>query len=77
VIVSNVSSLPEVVGKAGVQVDPLDIEQIADAIRRVVRDESLCQFLRQKGLEQAQLFSWDKTAGLVWEVLQETAGNLA
>ena len=77
VIVSNTTSLPEVVGKAGLKVDPLDIEEIADAIQRLVTDSDLCQSLRQKGLERARLFSWDKTAKLTWKVLQEAAENLS
>jgi glycosyltransferase involved in cell wall biosynthesis len=62
VLTSNVCSLPEVVGDAGVLVDPLDVEAIADGIRRLVQDSELRTELRQKGLLRAKEFSWDETA---------------
>ncbi len=62
VIVSNVSSLPEVVGDAGLLVDPKDAEGFAVAMWRVLRDPALRQELRQKGLCRARKFSWEKTA---------------
>jgi len=77
VIVSNTTSLPEVVGNAGLRVDPLNVEQIADAIQRLVTNNNLHQSLQKKGLERAKLFSWDKTAASTWNVLQEVAENLS
>jgi len=62
VIVSNVSSLPEVVGDAALLVDPKDAEGFAVAMWRVLRDPALRQELRQKGLCRAKKFSWEKTA---------------
>lgn len=62
VVTSNVTSLPEVAGDAGILVDPNSVEEIANAIGRVVRDETLCRQMRQKGLAQARQFSWTKTA---------------
>ncbi len=73
VIVSNTTSLPEVVGNAGILVDPLDVNQIADAIQRVVTNDKLQLDMREKGLARAKLFSWDKTAKQTWQVLQEAA----
>ena len=77
VIVSNTTSLPEVVGNAGLRVDPLNVEQIADAIQRLVTNNNLHQSLQKKGLERAKLFSWDKTAASTWNVLREVAENLS
>ena len=62
VLVSNVSALPEVVGKAGLQVDPNDIEQIADCWERILQDKKLWQNLSELGLKQAENFSWNKMA---------------
>jgi glycosyltransferase involved in cell wall biosynthesis len=62
VLTSNVCSLPEIVGDAGILVDPQDIEAIADGIRRLVEDASLIDDLRQRGLERARQFTWEKTA---------------
>ncbi len=62
VVVSNTSSLPEVVGEAGLLVDPQDSAQIAAALRRILTDETLAGHLRQAGLAQARQFSWDRCA---------------
>ena len=70
VIVSNVSSLPEVVGKAGVTVDPYSVDQIEQAIRTVVSDKKLRQKYSKLGLLQAQKFSWDKMAKQVLKVFE-------
>jgi glycosyltransferase involved in cell wall biosynthesis len=61
VIVSHTTSLPEVVGDAGVYVDPLDTEQISHSIDTVLSDTKLHNALRGRGLERAKMFSWEKT----------------
>jgi glycosyltransferase involved in cell wall biosynthesis len=61
-VVSNVSSLPEVVGDAGVLVDPNSIESIAEGITRLVTDDRLRMELGAKSLVQAKKFSWEQTA---------------
>lgn len=73
VIVSNTSSLPEVVGDAGLMVDPHSIDQIEQAIRTIVTDKKLRLKLSKKGLEQARKFSWKKMARDVIKVLEEKA----
>jgi glycosyltransferase involved in cell wall biosynthesis len=62
VIVSNVSSLPEVVGDAGLLVEPKDIEGFAVAMWRILDNPPLRKELREKGLQRAKNFSWEKTA---------------
>jgi glycosyltransferase involved in cell wall biosynthesis len=62
VIASNVSSVPEVVGEAGLLVDPESVEAIRGAIERVLNDQPLRASLREKGMEQAKLFTWEKAA---------------
>lgn len=71
VIVSNVSSLPEVVGKAGFLLDPYSIDQIEQAIRLVITDRKLRQRYSKKGIVQARKFSWDKMAKIVLKVFQK------
>ncbi len=61
VIVANTSSLPEVVGDAGLLVAP-DHESLAEAIQRVLDDANLRDQLRERGLERARQFSWARTA---------------
>ena len=62
VIVSNVSSLPEVVGDAGLLVAPEDVEHMAVSMWRVLKNPEKQQELREKGLQRAKNFSWARTA---------------
>lgn len=73
VLVSNATSLPEVVGGAGLMVDPFDIEAIGEGLIRLVEDSSLRQDLRLRGLERSKQFSWDKAAHQTWQVLEDAA----
>lgn len=71
VIVSNVSSLPEIVGKAGLLVDPYSIDQMEQAIRTIVADKKLQQKYSKEGIERAKDFSWDKMAQEVLKVFEK------
>lgn len=73
VVVSNVASLPEVVGDAGVLVDPDDIEDIARGIKKVLEDNSLYNRLKRKGFERVKEFSWQKCAKQTLGVLENVA----
>lgn len=70
VVASRASSLPEVVGDAGILVDPNDTEQIAEALLRVIEHQALRAELSQKAVKRAALFSWSTTARQTLEVLQ-------
>jgi glycosyltransferase involved in cell wall biosynthesis len=70
VITSNRLSLPEVVGDAALLVDPVDRERLSHAMARLVQDEALREDLRERGLKQAQCYSWDETARLTVEVYE-------
>jgi len=67
VVSSNRSSLPEVVADAGIQVDPLDEGEIADAIGRVVGDSALAARLKAAGLHRAAQLTWGRTAIMTLE----------
>jgi glycosyltransferase involved in cell wall biosynthesis len=62
VICSNSSSLPEVVGQAGLLVDPTDTAALTEALRHVLGNPELRRDLQQRGLRQAQKFSWQKAS---------------
>lgn len=63
VVASNVGSLPEVVGDAGVLVDPKDTDSIAEGLKKVLfASEAKYNSMREAGLNQAKKFSWEKTA---------------
>jgi alpha-1,3-rhamnosyl/mannosyltransferase len=61
-VASNVSSLPEVVGDAGLLVDPTDVEAIAAAMRTVVEDAPLRSALAAKALARSARFTWEACA---------------
>ncbi len=71
VIVSNVSSLPEVVGSAGLLIDPGSTDEIEQAIRTIYADKKLRYKYCKKSLEQARKFSYKKMAKQVIKVLEE------
>ena len=71
VIASNLSALPEVVGDAGLLVDPYDAAAIAAAMRDLLTDAGLWQQCRSASLARASQFSWAKTGQATIEVLQQ------
>ncbi len=76
VIASKIASIPEVVGAGGLLVEPTDAGGWITAIRSVLTDQQLRQRLVHSGYEQAQRFSWEKTAhqtaGVYADVLKGT-----
>jgi glycosyltransferase involved in cell wall biosynthesis len=71
VITSNTSSLPEVTGDAAIQVDPHDIQALANAISRLLEDEQLRMALCQKGYLQAKKYSWARSARKMLSIYQK------
>ncbi len=72
VITSKVTSIPEVAGDSVLYVDPYDVENIAQGMYQILTNVQLRETLYHKGLRRSQLFSWDKTAEQVRNIL----GNL-
>jgi glycosyltransferase involved in cell wall biosynthesis len=77
VVTSTSSSLPEVVGEAGLTADPGDPDAIGAALLRVLRDADLRADLRERGLRQARRFSWRDTAERTLGAYQAAAGSRA
>jgi glycosyltransferase involved in cell wall biosynthesis len=73
VVTTTSSSLPEVVGDAGIQVSPTDADALADALLRVLNDAELRHEMRERGLRQAQRFSWRETAERTLAAYREAA----
>lgn len=69
VLTANVSSMPEVAGKAAVMVDPESKSQIAGALREIVTNKIFRDELIQKGLRRVDDFSWNKAAEVIYEIL--------
>ena len=62
VVGSNASSVPEIVGDAGILVDPKDARAMAGALIAVCTDDALHDDLSERALKQAAKFSWEKCA---------------
>lgn len=73
VVASNASSLPEVVGEAGLLVPPLDETALASNLRRVLENDELAARLREAGRERAAQFSWRRMARETLQCYEEAA----
>ncbi|MBI4990707.1 glycosyltransferase family 4 protein [Candidatus Gottesmanbacteria bacterium] len=69
VVVSNVSSLPEIVGDAGILVDPYDVESIMNGLKEACYNNSRREELIDRGLDQVKKFSWESSAAKILKVL--------
>jgi len=70
-IVSHKSSLPEVVGKSAIMIDPQNLDELVFAIKEVLRDRDFSDYLKNLGLSQARLFNWDKVASEFLKIFHE------
>jgi len=68
VVVSNTTSLPEVVGDAGISVVPTDIDAIAAALKTVLDNHESAATMRNRGRERARTFSWERCARETLEI---------
>jgi glycosyltransferase involved in cell wall biosynthesis len=75
VIAANTSSLPEVVGDAGLLVPPGHPEALALAMTRVLEDAALAAEFRRRGLERAKRFTWEETAARTLAVYRAVAAE--
>jgi glycosyltransferase involved in cell wall biosynthesis len=71
-IASRTSCLPEISGNALEYFDPLSIEDMATCMRAVLRDSELSLCLRQKGIDHAREFTWERCARQTLDVLIKT-----
>ena len=72
---SNASSLPEVAGDAALLFDPRDEAAIAIALERLLSDPTLAADLRERGLQRAAEFTWERTARLTLESYRRALGR--
>ncbi|HEY3232078.1 MAG TPA: glycosyltransferase family 1 protein [Roseiflexaceae bacterium] len=75
VVTTTSSSLPEVVGDAGLTVPPTDADALGAALLRALTDVDLRAEMRERGLRQARRFSWRATAERTLAVYQDAAGR--
>lgn len=71
---SNTSSIPEIVGDAGIYFDPSSIDSMRDALERGINDESLRKDLIRKGRERRMQFSWERCVDETAKIYRSLAG---
>lgn len=76
VVCSDRTSLPEVVGSAGVLVDPEDADQLGAALLRVLSDQPYADDLRARGLARARQFTWEQVAAQTSSLYAEVTGTM-
>ena len=74
VVCSDATSLPEVVGDAGILVPPLDVDAWVAALDRLLEDPAAREDLRARGLERARRFTWDEAARRTLDVYRAVTG---
>jgi glycosyltransferase involved in cell wall biosynthesis len=75
VLTGNLTSLPEVVGDAGLTVDPFDTGALSRALARLVGDAALRADLRERGLQRARAFDWRATARMTLQVYRRVISD--
>src|SRR5579883_1977561 len=75
VVCSNTSSLPEVVGDAGVLVSPYDVDGLAEAVAELLEDPARRAALGQRGIERARQFSWHEAARRTLAIYHRLVGG--
>jgi glycosyltransferase involved in cell wall biosynthesis len=71
VLASNRTSLPEVVGDAGVLVDPEDVSGMSGALRALLTDDALRSRLVAAGYKRSEMFTWERTAQITHRVYEQ------
>jgi glycosyltransferase involved in cell wall biosynthesis len=71
VITSNITSMPEVAGDAALLVDPMSVDSISDAMKKMAGDASLREKLIAKGIERSKMFSWQKSSERLWHTIEK------
>lgn len=72
VITSNITSMPEVAGDATLLVNPMSVEDIAHAMSQLYNNTQLRRELIERGRKRRELFSWERTAELLWQSMMRT-----
>lgn len=75
VICSNKYSLPEIIGDAGILVNPNDVRKILSSIKKVKNNKKIRENMKKKGIRQAKKFSWEKNAKETLEIYKKILKN--
>ena len=75
VIASRLTSMPEIVGEAGILVDPSNASEIADAIKKILQDPVFKKDLISKGFKRARNYETEKVAQEMYDFLKTVEGH--
>lgn len=75
ILSTNVASLPEVIGGAGILVDPYSVEEICAAMAKLIQDDNLREELSQCGLRRATQFDWNNSVEILTQIYQTLINN--
>ena len=75
-ITSNVSSMPEVIGNAGITIDPTDIIELKNSMKKIIKNDNLKKKLKNLGIKQSKKFTWENCAINTLEVYQKVQSEL-
>lgn len=75
VVTSNVSSLPEIAENAALLVNPLNVNELAKSVHKILKDSTIRDALINRGLRRAKEFTWDKTAHKTLDVYYQVFGE--
>ena len=70
VISSNISSIPEVVGKAGILINPNNTYELRDSIQKLLENPKVQKRMSKRGLKQAKKFTWEKCAKQTYKIYE-------
>ena len=71
VVTSNVSSLPEVAGKAAILVNPSKVKEMTDAYSKILSNEEFREKMIEEGIEQSKKFQWKESARKLEKIYEE------
>jgi glycosyltransferase involved in cell wall biosynthesis len=74
VVTSNLSSMPEVGGDAAIYVDPFSVPSITDGMLKALDKDNFNDY-REKGIQQANKFSWDNSAEIIWKTIEKVSNE--
>jgi glycosyltransferase involved in cell wall biosynthesis len=75
VLAANTSSIPEVLGSAGLYFQPLDIDDVADKFDKILYDNGLRAQLMERGMQQSRKFGWDRCAEETMNYYKDIVGS--
>jgi glycosyltransferase involved in cell wall biosynthesis len=75
VITSNITSMPEVAGDSALLVNPFSVSSISEGMARIAKDEDLRKELILKGRKRREMFSWERSAGLLWNSMEKALNS--